>query len=75
MIDSGSTKKNRKNSNNPARFIETAAVTKEGEAPDIRNYLDVDKIALGTTYDELYAVCTDLLDDNVSNILKVSEGK
>ena len=26
-------------------------------------------------YDGLYAVCTDLLDDNVADILKVSEGR
>lgn len=28
-----------------------------------------------TLYDGLYAVCTDLLDDNVADILKVSEGR
>ena len=26
-------------------------------------------------YDSLYAVCTDLIDDNVADILKVSEGR
>lgn len=75
MIDSGSTKKNRKNPNDPARFIGTAAATKEGEAADIHSYLDVDKIESETQYDGLYAVCTDLLDDDVSDILKVSEGR
>ena len=33
------------------------------------------KITEETLYDGLYAVCTDLLDDNVANILKVSEGR
>lgn len=55
MLDSGSTEKNRKNPNDPARFI--------------------GKIAEEAQYDGLYAVCTDLLDDDVSDILKVSEGR
>ena len=38
-------------------------------------YLDEDKIAEEAQYDGLYAVCTDLLDDEVGDILKVSEGR
>ena len=75
MLDSGKTKKNRKNPNDPARFIGKMAVTKDGEAADIKQYLDEDKIAEEEQYDGLYAVCTDLLDDDVSDILKVSEGR
>lgn len=75
MLDSGNTKKNRKNLNDPARFIGTAAATKEGEIADIQNYLDESKIEEEARYDGLYAVCTDLLDDEVSDILKVSEGR
>ena len=75
MLDSGSTKKNHKNPNDPARFIGKIAVTKDGEAADIKQYLDEDKIAEEAQYDGLYAVCTDLLDDDVSDILKVSEGR
>lgn len=75
MLDSGNTKKNRKNPNDPARFIETTAATKEGELADIHHYLDENKIAEESKYDGLYAVCTDLLDDDVSDILKVSEGR
>ena len=44
MLESGSTKKNRKNPNDPARFIGKKAVTKDGEAADIEQYLDEDKI-------------------------------
>ena len=73
MLDSGNTKKNRKNPNDPARFIEKTAVTPEGEAADIKYSLNENKIAEETQYDGLYAVCTDLLDDNVADILKVSE--
>ena len=75
MLASGNTKKNRKNPNDPARFIGTAATTKEGESADIRHYLDESKIEEEAKYDGLYAVCTDLLDDDVSDILKVSEGR
>ena len=75
MLDSGNTKKNRKNPNDPARFIEKTAVTPEGEAADIKYSLDENKITEETLYDGLYAVCTDLLDDNVADILKVSEGR
>ena len=75
MLDSGNTKKNRKNPNDPARFIGKMAVTKDGEAADIKQYLDEGKIAEEAQYDGLYAVCTDLLDDKVCDILKVSEGR
>lgn len=75
MLDSGNTKKNRKNPNDSARFIEKTAVTPEGEAADIKYSLDENKITEETLYDGLYAVCTDLLDDNVADILKVSEGR
>lgn len=75
MIASGSTKKNRKNPNDPARFIGTIAATKEGDIADIHSYLDEDKIQAEAQYDGLYAICTDLLDDGVDGILKVSEGR
>ena len=75
MLDSGNAKKNRKNPNDPARFIGKTAVTKDGEAADIKQYLDEDKIVEEAQYDGLYAVCTDLLDDEVGDILKVSEGR
>lgn len=75
MIDSGSTKKNRKNPNDPARFIGTIAATKDGEAADIHSYLDTDEIKSEAQYDGLYAVCSDLPDDDVKDILKVNEGR
>ncbi|MDE6961148.1 MAG: IS1634 family transposase [Lachnospiraceae bacterium] len=75
MLDSGNTKKNRKNVNDPARFIGTTAATLEGEAVFIHHYLDENRIEEEARYDGLYAVCTDLLDDDISDILKVSEGR
>lgn len=75
MLDSGSAKKNRKNPNDPARFIGTVAVTEEGESASVQHYLDENKISEEAQYDGLYAVCTDLLDDEAGDILKVSEGR
>lgn len=75
MISSGSLKKQRKNPNDPARFVNRIAVTREGAKADIHYYLDLERIAEEEKYDGLYAVCTDLLDDDVSEILKVSEGR
>ena len=75
MVANGSLKKQRKNPNDPARFVNKVAVTNEGEKAKIHYYLDMDKIAEEEMYDGLYAVCTDLLDDNVADILKVSEGR
>lgn len=75
MVDSGKCKKQRKNPNDPARFVGKQAVTKEGEKADIHYYLDEEKIAEEEKYDGFYAVCTDLLDDPVGDILKISEGR
>ena len=75
MLSSGKTKKNRKNPNDPARFIGTTAATKDGEVAEISHYLDNDKVEAEAQYDGLYAVCTDLLDDEVADILTVSEGR
>ena len=75
MAANGSLKKQHKNPNDPARFVTKTAVTKEGEKAKIHYYLDLDKIAEEEQYDGLYAVCTDLLDDDAADILKVSEGR
>lgn len=75
MIDSGSVKKERRNPNDPAKFIGKTAATEDGEAAAIYHYLDEEKIQSESLYDGLYAVSTDLLDDDVSDILKVSEGR
>ena len=75
MLTSGKIKKERRNPNDPARFIGKTAVTEDGEIAKIENYLDTDKIENEALYDGLYAVTTDLLDDDVKDILKVSEGR
>ena len=75
MLASGNTKKQRKNPNDPARFIGNVAVTDDGEAAKVHSFLNESKINDEAQYDGLYAVCTDLLDDDVKDILKVSEGR
>ena len=75
LIDSGSIKRNRKNPNDPARFIGRIAVTDSGDAAQIHSYLDTDKIEQESLYDGFYAVSTDLLDDPARDILNVSEGR
>ncbi len=75
MLDSGSAKKTRRNPNDPARFIGSIAATADGEKAAVQHYLDETKIENEEQYDGLYAICTDLLDDDVSEILKVSEGR
>ena len=75
MVSSGSLKRQRKNPNDPARFVNKVSVTKAGEKADIHYYLDLDRITEEEKYDGLYAVCTDLLDDDVTDILNVSEGR
>lgn len=75
MLASGNTKKQRKNPNDPGRFIGSIAVTDDGDAAKTHHFLDESKVADEEQYDGLYAVCIDLLDDDVKDILKVSEGR
>lgn len=71
----GNIRKIEKKPNDPARFIDSEAVTKDGEVADILYFLDEEKIAQEAAYDGLYAICTDLFDDKPESILKVSESR
>ena len=68
-----SIKKERRHPNDHAGFISSLAVTDDGEKANVHNFLNTDKIDEETKYDGMYAVSTDLLDDNVSEILSISE--
>lgn len=73
MIEQGERVKNRKNPNDPARFITKHSITNNGEvAQKTLYYLDESAIAYEATFDGFYAVCTNLEDD-VSHILNISE--
>ena len=76
MISGGKIRRTRKNPHDPARFIQRTSVTDEGETADKPVYfLDEEAIQKEARFDGYYAVCTDLMDDNVKDILKVSEGR
>lgn len=75
MLDSGKVKKERKNPNDPARFISKLTTTEDGEVVKTESYFDDNKVEEEAKYDGLYGVATDLLDDDVKDILKVTEGR
>ena len=76
MLSAGKHNKQRRNPNDPARFIESISVTNGGEIAEKKTYLlNEDKISEEARYDGLYALCTDLLDDDPADIIKVSEGR
>ena len=69
----GKPKKNRKNPNDPARFIRTTAVTENGEAAsEIFCELNQKIIDQEAMYDGFYAVTTDL-DGDVSEIIAINQ--
>jgi transposase len=76
MIIKKTVKKERRNPNDPARFVNVVKTTKDGEVAETSLYsLDEKKVLEEARYDGLYAICTDLLDDDVRDIIKVSEGR
>lgn len=76
MLAKGQHKRTRKNPNDLARFINQIAIADEGEVANKNVYtLDEDKIAGEAKYDGLYALCTDLPDDETADIICVDEGR
>ncbi len=68
--------KQRKNPNDPARFIKVTAITQDGEIAEKKLYeMDEDAVRKEAAYDGFYAVCTNLADDSVEDILSISEGR
>ena len=69
----GKVKKNRRNPNDPARFIKKTATTIHGEvAEEMYCELDQEAIKNETMYDGFYAVTTDIEGD-VSEIIKINQ--
>lgn len=76
MVYSGSVQKQHKNPNDPARFIKATSVTPDGEVAVKKVYtVDEGMIENEAAFDGFYAVCTNLIDDDVKDILSVSEGR
>lgn len=71
--ENGKPKKNRKNPNDPARFIKTTAVTQNGEVADEEFYtLNQEAIDKEAMYDGFYAVTTDMEGD-VEQIIAINK--
>lgn len=74
LIDSGNYKQRPKNQNDPHRFIVRGQATKDGEiCSEELVYLDTDAILEEERYDGFYAVCTNLSDIGVDEIVKINK--
>ena len=74
LIDSGNYKQRPKNQNDPHRFIVREKATKDGEiCSEELVYLDTDAILEEERYDGFYAVCTNLSDMSVDEIVKINK--
>lgn len=74
LIDSGNYKQRQKNQNDPHRFIVREKATKDGEiCSEELVYLDTDAILEEERYDGFYAVCTNLSDMSVDEIVKINK--
>lgn len=73
ITDSGKPKKNRKNPNDPARFLKKQSFTDNGElAEDEIWQIDQEVIEKEAMYDGFYAVITNL-DDDVQDIIAINK--
>lgn len=73
MIDRGDARKTNEQ-NNPRRFIKTDAVTVDGEiAEEMLSSLDTGKVSEEERYDGFYAVCTNLEDQPISEIIRINK--
>lgn len=74
LIDSGNYKQRPKNQNDPHRFIVREKATKDGEiCSEELVYLDTDAIREEERYDGFYAVCTNLSDMSIDEIVKINK--
>lgn len=73
MIDRGDTRKTNEQ-NNPRRFIKTDAATADGEIADQKtSYVNTAKVSEEEKFDGFYAVCTNLEDQTVSEIIRMNK--
>lgn len=71
--EDGKIKKQRRNPNDPARFIEMIISNENGEVVEKNYILNEEKIQEESKYDGFYAITTNLEDDDVSKIISISE--
>lgn len=74
LLDSGRYRQRPKNQNDPHRFIAKHVMTEDGEACTREEpYLDTEAIAEEEKYDGFYAVCTNLEDVGVDEIVRINK--
>ncbi|MBO6308157.1 MAG: transposase [Oribacterium sp.] len=74
LIATGRYKQRQKNQNDPHRFIARDVMTEDGEACTREvPYIDTDVIANEEQYDGFYAVCTNLSDVSVDEIIRINK--
>lgn len=74
LIKSGRYKQRPKNQNDPHRFIAKDVMTEDGEACTREvPYLDMDVIAEEEKYDGFYAVCTNLDEVGVDQVIRINK--
>jgi transposase len=74
LIESGKYKQRPKNQNDPHRFIKRQPATADGEiCSQEAVYLDVSTIENEQKYDGFYAVCTNLDDIRIDEIIKINK--
>ena len=74
LIESGKYKQRPKNQNDPHRFIKRQPATDDGEiCSQEAVYLDVSTIENEQMYDGFYAVCTNLDDIRIDEIIKINK--
>ena len=74
LIESGKYKQRPKNQNDPHRFIKRQPTTDDGEiCSQEAVYLDVSTIENEQMYDGFYAVCTNLDDIRIDEIIKINK--
>lgn len=73
IIDRGDSRKVN-DQNNPRRFIGTESATASGEVCDQEvAYLDTDRISEEEKFDGFYAVCTNLADQPIEEIIRINQ--
>ena len=73
-VESGEKKRKAKTPNDPNRFIGRMDMTADGEACSKHEfYLDEDAIRNEEMYDGFYAVCSNLADTDVSEVIRINK--
>lgn len=71
--ENGKLQKNRRNPNDPERFIKEITTNQDGEIIENHYELNTLKIEEEEKYDGFYGITTNLEDDDISEIIKISE--